>query len=51
MTDTVSIAPIATPVDTRRSPGAVHRPVPIDAVALDDPIWAPRIRTRPRTRR
>lgn len=44
MTETVTIAPIATPVDTRRSSQAVHRPVPVDAVTLDDPIWAPRIR-------
>src|SRR5690606_2840821 len=41
---TVTFAPIAAPVDTRRSPHATHRPVPVDAVTLDDPIWAPRIR-------
>lgn len=35
---------ITTPVDVRSSPLAAHRPVPIDAVTLDDPIWAPRIR-------
>ncbi len=44
MTDTVTSAPIAAPVDTRRSAHAAHRPVPVDAVTLDDPIWAPRIR-------
>ena len=43
MTDTATVTPIATPIDTRRSPHAAHRPVPIDAVTLDDPIWAPRI--------
>jgi DUF1680 family protein len=43
MTETVTTAPIATPVDTRRSPRAAPRPVPIDAVTLADPIWAPRI--------
>ena len=30
MTDTATAAPIAAPVDTRSSPHAVHRPVPVD---------------------
>jgi len=34
----------ASPVDVRSSPLAAHRPVPIDHVTLDDPVWAPRIR-------
>jgi uncharacterized protein len=33
-----------TPVDVRHSPHAVHRPVPVDHVSLEDEIWAPRIR-------
>ncbi len=47
MTDTPAAIPsprLATPVDARSSPYAAHRPVPIDNVTLDDPVWAPRIR-------
>jgi hypothetical protein len=43
MTETAT-SPIVTPVDTRQSPHAAHRPVPVDAVTLADDIWAPRIR-------
>jgi DUF1680 family protein len=41
---TVSSATRAVVVDTARSPFARLRPVPLDAVHLDDTFWAPRMR-------
>ena len=40
----VSSATQAVVVDTARSPYARLRPVPIDAVEIDDQFWAPRLR-------
>src|ERR671912_2488739 len=40
----VTVATAAVVVDTGSSPFARLRPVPLDAVQLDDTFWAPRMR-------
>jgi DUF1680 family protein len=41
----VTVAAAAVVVDTGSSPFARLRPVPLDAVAIEDAFWAPRMRT------